>query len=72
MKIYSIQSAHEPTRQGEIVTAIREDNGQPITGECYFTPGRPFSYRICEDHHERVSHGHLIKPFSITKPTTTH
>jgi len=63
----NVQMNYCPEKQGEIVRAKRKDNGEWVSGECFFWTGRFFRFIICESHHERVSQGHIVDAFSIEK-----
>jgi hypothetical protein len=61
----NVQMKYKPKRQGEIVKATRIDNGEQVIGQCFYWEGNHFRAVVCEAHHERVSHGHKIDPYSI-------
>lgn len=65
MTYVNIQMKYQPKKQGETVKAQRSDNGEWVRGECFFWTGRFFNFVICENHHERISHGHKVNPFTI-------
>lgn len=51
----------------EKFTGRRLDTGETVTGELFTWDKFPITAIICEDHHERISQGHRVDPFSIQK-----